>query len=307
MENLRGILFMVASMAAFAIEDAFLKAAAADLPVGQLIFVNCAFGTVIFGAIARAQGHALFARGAWGGMALVRNLSEMFSTLGYVTALALIPLSLAAAIIQASPILLTLAAALFLGETVGWRRWAAVVVGVIGVWVILRPGAEGFDPDALWAVASVLGLTLREIATRRVAASVGGMQLAFSACVMLTGLGVAMMAVEGGPVMPDAGGAGLLAGVVIFGTLGYGAVIAAARTGEIAVVTPFRYTRLLFALIIGAAIFAERPDAATLTGAGLIIGSGLYTLARERKRRKLLAQTAIPTTSPAAPVRLDNP
>ncbi|MEI4486566.1 DMT family transporter [Frigidibacter sp. MR17.14] len=307
MDNLRGILLMVASMACFAIEDAFLKAAAAGLPLGQLIFVNCVAGMLVFGTLARLQGRALFARGAWGGMALLRNTSEILSSFSYITALALIPLSLASAILQASPILMTLFAALFLGEMVGWRRWCAVAAGMAGVLVILRPGTEAFQPEAIWAVVSVLALTVRELATRRVSPEVGGMQIAFSACAMLTGLGAVMMAFEGGPVMPDAAEAGLLLGVVASGTLGYGAVIAAARTGEIAVVTPFRYSRLLFALVIGAVVFAERPDALTLLGAGLIIASGLYTLARERKRRKMLAQIAVPTTSLAPPVRLDKP
>ena len=281
--TLRGICLMVAAMAAFAIEDTLIKLAAADMPAGQVMALLGAAGTVIFALWSRAAGQRVFGpqvldRGLW-----TRNLFEVIGTLGFVTALTRIPLSTASAILQASPIVVMAGAALFLGEKVGWRRWSAVCVGFAGVMLILRPGAEAFDLNMLWAVLGVFGLAARDIVTRRMPPGLPTQAVATWGYVSITGLGLAMLAVSGGAVMPDARAAGLVAGAVAIGVLAYWAIIEATRAGDVSTIQPFRYSRLIFAMIIGAVVFAERPDALTLLGAVLIVGSGLYALARERR------------------------
>ncbi len=287
--NLPGILMMSASMALFSVEDAMIKLAAIDMPTGQIVLLNSLVGMTIFGLLSAARRENPLARGVWTGLPLLRTLTEMANTVFYVTALALIPLATSAAILQAAPILITAGAAIFFGEQVGWRRWTAIAVGLIGVLIILRPGAEGFRPAALLAVASTVTLAARELITRRIPPATGGMPLAFGACVGMTGLGLVMMQMQGGWVAPDARGWAVVLGVVISGSIGYTLVIGAARTGEVAVVTPFRYVRLPCAMLIAWPLFGEWPDGMTLIGSTLVIGTGLYTLYRERKKRRQAA------------------
>lgn len=279
---------MVMSMALFAVEDMFLKWAATDLPVGMVIFVAGAFGAPVFVVMARMEGKRTLVRAALHPAVMLRNAGEMVGTFAYITALAVVDLSTVSAVLQALPLAVTLGAALFMGETVGWRRWLAIAVGFAGVMVIIRPGMEGFQPQALWVLVTVLGLAVRDLATRAIPAECSAAQVSAWGLMSVGVLGALVM-VQGGAVMPDAGQAGAMFGALVFGTAGYWLVVSASRTGEVAVVSPFRYTRLVFAIAIGATVFDEVPDALTLTGAALIIGSGLYALARERARKRALS------------------
>lgn len=281
--NVSGILLMVASMAVFALEDALLKLTSHSLPTGQIILVNSLVGALIFGAMALGARQNPLDRQIWTGAPLLRTLSEMTSTACFITALVSIPLATASAVLQATPILITAAAALFLGEQVGWRRWTAIMVGLLGVLIILRPGAEGFQPETLWAVGSALALTGRELMTRRIPRSLSGPQLAFGAYLPMVVMGYVMMQAQGGWRSPGPGAMLLLAAVIIAGCVGYIMVISAARRGEVAVVTPFRYVRLPFAVIVAIVMLGEWPDAVTLLGSAIVVGAGLYTLLRERK------------------------
>lgn len=279
---------MVAAMALFAVEDMFLKWAAADLPVGMVIFVAGAFGAPVFALMARMGGQRILTRAALHPWVMLRNAGEMVGTFAYIKALALVPLSTVSAVLQALPLAVTLGAALLLREAVGWRRWSAIAVGFAGVLVILRSGMDGFRPEALWVLVTVAGLALRDLATRLLPAACSTAQVSCWGLMSVALLGAVMM-IPGGAVTPDAGHVAVLIGALVFGTAGYWAVVAASRTGEVSVVSPFRYARLIFAILIGAFVFDEVPDALTLIGAALIIGSGLYALACERARKRALS------------------
>jgi drug/metabolite transporter (DMT)-like permease len=285
-DNLRGILLMITSMAGFAMEDMFVKWAAVDLPPGQILLVLAVGGAPVFAALAWRQGKRLWSADVLLAPVVWRNTGEVVGTLGFITALALVPLSLAAAVVQAIPLAVTFGAAVFLGEQVGWRRWTAIAVGFLGVLIIIRPGMAGFDPQSLWAVLAVLGLAVRDLATRRVPPQVSSMQLSAWGFLSLIPLGAVMLAVTGGPVPMNAQHVGYLAGALGFSIAAYWSITAAMRVGEVSVTTPFRYSRLIFALIIGVVVFGETLDRWTLIGAALIIGSGLYTFARERRRSR---------------------
>lgn len=276
---------MVASMALFAVEDMFLKLAAADLPVGMVIFAAGAFGAPIFMLMARAEGGRTLNRAALHPAVLARNAGEMVATFAYINALAVVPLSTVSAVLQALPLAVTLGAAVILRESVGWRRWSAIAVGFAGVLVVIRPGFDGFRPEALWVLVTVAGLALRDLATRAIPRDCTSAQVSAWGLLSVTLLGAVMM-VQGGVMRPDALQAATLLGAVVFGSVGYWLVVSASRTGEVAVVAPFRYTRLVFAIAIGWAVFAETPDMPMLIGASMIIGSGLYALARERARKR---------------------
>ncbi|MCX8507927.1 MAG: DMT family transporter [Rhodobacteraceae bacterium] len=288
-DNLTGILLMVGSMAGFAIEDMFTKWLTGALPTGEVLFLFGLLGTPVFALMARMQGERTFSRAALSAPLLWRNGGEMAGTLGFIIAISLIPLAMVGSILQAMPLVVTAGAALFMGEKVGWRRWTAIGLGFAGVLLILRPGLEGFRPEALWAVLAVLGLSVRDLATRRVAADISSMQVGALGFLAVTLLGALMMLVTGGALWPAPLHCVWLTLSLVFGISSYWAITAAMRLGDMSVITPFRYTRLLFVLIIAAVAFGERPDAPTLWGAALVIGSGLYTLARERARQRALS------------------
>lgn len=287
MENLRGSLTMVFAMAMFAIEDALIKSLAGSLPTGQILIFLGLSGTILFSALCRWSGIALVSPVFLSRPVLLRNLSEVAGTLTFVTALTLIPLATASAFIQAAPLMMTLGAALLFGEQVGWRRWSAIVVGFIGVLLILRPFGGAFDPNTLFALAGVIFLTARDLASRRVPRSVPNILLAAYAFGTLIPAGLFLLALNGRVVLPQSSDWTQLWAIVGVGLIGYLAITAASRMGDVSVVTPFRYTRLPFALLLGLVIFGERPDLTTLLGAVLIVCAGIYTLLREAmlKRR----------------------
>ncbi|MDH3265302.1 MAG: DMT family transporter, partial [Paracoccaceae bacterium] len=230
---------------------------------------------------------------------LVRNSAEFFGTIGFVTALSLIPISTASVILQASPLVVTIGAALFLAERVGWRRWTAILVGLAGVIVILRPGMAGFDANALWAVLGVIGLSLRDLSTRRVPPEVTTLQLSAWAFAAVALAGLVLSLGPGAPkAMPSPQTLAELAFGLGFGLVGYALLTVAVRMGDLSVVAPFRYTRIIFALALGLLLFGERPDTPMLIGAALIVGSGLYTLLREARLRRRRA----PSPAAAAPL-----
>jgi drug/metabolite transporter (DMT)-like permease len=284
MDNLRGATVMVFAMLGFAVEDAVIKTLAASLPVGQIIGMLGVGGSIVFAVICRSQGQALWTRAFLAPSVILRNLAELIGAVGFVTAIALIPLSTASAILQAGPLLVTLGAAIFLGEPVGWRRWGAILVGFGGVLLIIRPGTSGFDWLSLYAVLGVLGLAVRDLATRRVKAAVSSFQLSMLAFMSLVPASAVLLIFGGVPLVhPSAGQWVLLSVTVLIGALAYFGITYAMRIGEISFVTPFRYSRMIFALIIGVVVFAEEPDALTLVGAAIIVASGLYTLWREQR------------------------
>lgn len=298
-ENLRGSILMVLAMAGFALEDLFIKRLAEVMPVGQIIMCLGFGGALVFGLVTRAQGRRLWSRDLLTRAVLLRNFGELVGTLGFVTAIALTPLSSASAILQATPLAVTLGAALFFGEAVGWKRWTAILVGFGGVLMVIRPGLDGFEPASLFALQGVIGLAIRDLATRAVPRTISSMQLSTYAFATLVPTGLILLAVGGTPSVPSAVAWRDLALALTFALAAYYAIVAAMRLGDVSVITPFRYSRLIFALIIGVTIFDERPDVWTLTGAAIIIASGLFTFWRERR----LARRGTAPSAPLAPNR----
>jgi drug/metabolite transporter (DMT)-like permease len=301
MENLRGSLLMVAAMAGFALEDVLIKQLAGSLPMGQVIALIGCGGALNFGLLTIVRGRRLLSPALLSRPVLLRNVAEAVAAVSFVAAIVLSTLSSASAILQTTPLALTLGAALFLGESVGWRRWTAIGVGFLGVLMIIQPGMAGFMPASLLAVVAVAAVALRDLASRAIPADVTGMQLAAWAFATLIPTGLLMMLGMGStPVLPSAPDLVRLAGAFIVGGIGYYALVGATRTGEVAVVVPFRYTRLVFAMILGALAFGERPDPLMLSGAALIVGAGVYTIWREaRIRHKPMAECVTSKTRSA--------
>ena len=290
-DNLRGALLMAAAMGGFALEDMFIKLLAEYLPTGQIIAILGAFGAIVFAIKARRAGQTVLSPLLLRPIVLARNLSEMIGTMGFVLSFVMASLATASAILQAAPLMVTLGAVLFLGEKVGWRRWAAIIVGFGGVLLIVRPGMNGFEPASILALIGVAGLAGRDVITRAMPKSVSTTQLSSWAFASIIPAGLILMAVMGeAPVLPGPVQMLHLACAMALGVVAYYGLVAAMRIGDLSFVQPFRYTRILFALVVAILVFGERPDGLTLLGAAVIVGAGLYTLWREQvtKRARLL-------------------
>lgn len=285
-DNLTGILLMLAAMALFAVEDLFLKWLAVGLPLGQIVLASGLLGAPVFVLMAWRSGRGIFVKDALHPAVMARNIGEMIGTASFVAALAVVPLGTVAAVLQAMPLAVTMGAALIYREKVGWRRWTAIGVGFAGVLLVIQPGAEGFQLASLLVLVTVAGMSLRDLASRAIPAWVTTAQVSAWGLMAVSVLGAGMLAVTGGARTVDASEGVILMGAVLFGTAGYWAVTSATRTGEVSVVAPFRYARLVFSMTLGVIFLAERPDALTLLGAGLIVASGLYAFARERARKR---------------------
>ncbi|SLN42394.1 Riboflavin transporter [Pseudoruegeria aquimaris] len=291
MQNLRGILLMIAAMAGFALADMFIKLATATLPSGQILMVMGAGGAALFATLCLYRRIPMASKAFFHPMILTRNLSEAVGGASFVTAFALTDLSTTSAIMQASPLIITMGAALFLHEPVGPRRWFAIGLGFLGMLIVIRPGLSGFEAASLFAVAGVVALSIRDLATRATPDHIPTPLMAVYAFLLLVPTGAAILPFEGPPAWPDGTTSLWLGAMILFAFLGYFAVTASVRSGALGVIAPFRYSRIVFAMILGIAVFGERPDGFTWLGTALIVGSGLYAFLREtRVARQQAAQ-----------------
>lgn len=279
-DNLRGSLFMVASMAGFAVEDMFIKAAARQVPVGQVLVLMGVLGIGWFALQARQAGVPAFPAAFLSRTMILRSGFEVVGRLFYSLAVAFTPLSVASAILQATPLVVVAGAAVIFGERVGPRRWLLTLLGFLGVLVILRPGLDGFDALSLLAVVGLIGFAGRDLATRAAPPALSNAQLGVAGFAVLGVSGVIILFWQGGPALPSPLAALQMLGAAGFGILGYSYLTRAMRTGEVSAVTPFRYTRLLFAMVLGITLFGERPDLPTIIGSAMIVGCGVLILTR---------------------------
>jgi drug/metabolite transporter (DMT)-like permease len=289
-ENLRGIAFMMTAMAAFTVSDACVKHLATVLPLFQVITLRGILTLVLMVAIARMSG-GLQLGAVWRVRRLVgmRALAEVGSTVTFFAALLHLPFATLSAILQSLPLAITLCAALFLGEKVGWRRMGAILVGFVGVIVIIRPGAESFNTWSLMALLSVAIVVVRDLASRRLPPDVPSVTVALIGAMGVTVLSAVLSAATPWQPIPLREGALILlaSGAVV---VGYIFIVRVMRVGEVGVTVPFRYTSLIWAALIGWLFFAEVPDLWTVAGGVLVVGSGLFTLARERRLARLAAE-----------------
>lgn len=274
---------MTASMAAFTVNDTFIKSLSDEIPLFQALFVRGLFVSVLIAlaAIVVGQLRLRHSRRDWY-LLILRALADVGAAYFFLTALFNMPLANATAILQALPLTVTLAGVLFLGEVIGWRRIAAILVGFAGVLMIIQPGAEGFNAYSLYVVVAVGFVTVRDIAARRLSREVPSLTAAWIVAIAVT-LFAAPFAVTGRWVEPSA-----LAWFQFFGSSlaifgGYLFSVMAMRVGDIASIMPFRYTSLLFALVLGYMIFEDWPNWLAQTGAAIVVAMGLFTWIRERR------------------------
>lgn len=295
-DNLRGAGLMMLAMAGFVLNDTTVKMAGDTLPLAQLLFLRGVISTVLLYAVARRMGAIRFDLPAreWGLIAL-RSFADLGATFFFVTALLNMPLANVTAIMQALPLTVTLAAALVFREPLGWRRLSAIGIGFCGVLLIVRPGVEGFSAWSLFALAAVGLVTIRDLAARRLAHSTPSATVALVGALLIALFAALGTALEGWkPVDLRSGALVSVAGLLVI--VGYIASVATMRVGDVGFVSPYRYTGMIWALLLGFVAFGEWPELPTLVGAAIVVATGLFTLYRERVTGRRDRAVAPPST-----------
>ena len=284
-ENIRGAIFMSVNMLAFVVNDAFMKFLFIDISIYQAIFLRGVITIPMLALMAVYRNQLTFSvnKSDWKYIWL-RVAGEVGAAVFFLSALAQIPLANVTAILQAVPLTVTMAAALFLRETVGWRRWLAIIIGFLGVTIIVRPGVDGFSVYSLYAIAAVFCVTIRDIATRKLSKDVPTSLVALITGVAITLYGAIMLpSVAWIPLTATHWFLLTLAAIAI--VFGYVFSVLAMRTGETSFIAPFRYTAMIWAIGLGIILFNDWPDNLTLLGTTIVIATGIYSFHREKVRQ----------------------
>ncbi len=283
-DNMRGAGLMALGMAGFTLNDSVMKFVGTDFDLFQAIFVRGVFATILIGLLAWRAGafHSRPDKRDRGLIAL-RSVAELGATFCFLTALINMPLANVTAILQTLPLTVALAAFFFYGERFRWHRGIAILVGLVGVLFIVRPGTEGFNNYSLLALVAVLFVTLRDMTARNLSRGVSSLLVAFVTSLVIT-FAAGLVSVWLNRWMAlSAGQAGYLALAAVFIFVGYYCAIAAMRVGDVSFVSPFRYTAMIWAILLGWLVFRDIPSGWTSLGMAVIAGAGLYTWMRERK------------------------
>ncbi len=283
-DNMRGAGLMALSMAGFTLNDSVMKFVGSDFDLFQAIFIRGIFATFLIGLLAwRAGGFSKRPDKRDGRLIALRSVAELGATFCFLTALINMPLANVTAILQTLPLTVALAAFFVYGERFRWHRGIAILIGLVGVLFIVRPGTEGFNNYSLLALVAVLFITLRDLTARNLSRSVSSMLVAFiTSLAITTASGLVSVWLNRWTALSP-GQAGFLALAAVFIFVGYYCAIAAMRVGDVSFVAPFRYTAMIWAILLGLMVFGDVPNKWTSLGMVIIAGAGLYTWLRERK------------------------
>lgn len=298
MGNIRGSIWMVLAMFGFAIEDTLLKAASSSVPVGQILMLFGLGGMLGFLLLTWKRGEQALVPELKSPTLITRAIFEISGRLFFLLSLAFNTLSSTSAILQATPLAVTLGAAVFFKERVSWQRWTAIAVGFLGVLLIVQPSANAFQATSVLAILGMIGFAGRDLATRAAPPTLSSVQLGVYGFAVLVPTGFFYALATDGFMWPTLwSGAAILGGTLV-GIGAYYSLTIAMRTGQISFVTPFRYSRLLFGIALGMLIFAEQPNSMTLLGSAVVVCSGVFILIR--KDRGVASKPQSETQSKAA-------
>jgi drug/metabolite transporter (DMT)-like permease len=278
---LRGILLLVASTVFFSVGDVITKQLALTLPAPEVAWMRYATFALLVVPFVLLKGGVGLLRSRRPGLQVVRGFGMVGSSLMFIEGLRYLPVADATAIFFVSPILIMALSVVFLGETVGWRRWTAAAVGLLGVLIVIRPGTGAFQAAAFLPVLGAASWAVGAVVTRKMSGDSALTMLAYSAVV---GSLVLSAALPFGWVTPGwrEMGLGLCMGVLF--SIGQCFVVLAYRHGSASLIAPFSYVQLIWSGALGYLVFGSLPDSWTMTGACIIAMSGLYTAYRERVR-----------------------
>ena len=280
-QNIKSISLMIAAMGCLTLTDMLIKITSKTLPIGQVMMIYGIGALVVFWALLHIKREPIQLSLLTNPAVVWRNVGDLLAINSMFLALVYVPLSTIGAVIQAVPILVTAAAALFLGERVGTRRWLAIVIGFLGTLFIIQPGAATFDITTAFVLIAAVGMALRDITTKLVRDSFSTLLLSSYTSVLFIISGSVLLIISGGAIVPDLWMTAILAAMIASGSLGFFFTTKAVRLGDVSVVIPFRYTRILFSLAAGTLILGEQVNAVMLFGSALTILSGLYIWRRE--------------------------
>ena len=272
---------MIIAMGCLTLTDLLIKVASQTLPIGQVMISYGVGSLIVFWVLLRIKGESIRLSPLTNPTVIFRNIGDLIALNGMFLALVYVPLSTIGAVIQTVPILVTAAAALFLGERVGMRRASAIFVGFLGALLIIQPGAASFDITAILVLIAAIGMALRDIATKLVRENLSTLLLTFYSCFLFIISGSVLLIINGGASVPVVGNSVTIAAMIVTGSLGFFFMTEAVRLGEMSVVSPFRYTRLLFSMAAGILILGEQVNTYMIIGSALTILSGLYIWRRE--------------------------
>lgn len=297
--NARGIVAMLGAMAAFAFGDALMKLSTGYLPAGESIFVRGIIASTLIWILAAKRGALEHLPRLLHPRLPLRTLGDMGGSFFYITALPHMPLAEAAAILQTNPLLVTAAAAIFLGEKVGWRRWSATAVGFVGALMIIQPGSSSFTWASVLVILALFFAVMRDVVTRKlIGIPVILITATAATCTMLASLAFIPFEAWQMPTAFDilrlsAAGGCMLAGQIL--------VVISIQAGDVSAVVPFRYSAIVWTLLLSAAIWHYLPNALTMAGIFVVAAAGLYTFFREQTLRRNMSaslQRAEPTANP---------
>jgi drug/metabolite transporter (DMT)-like permease len=281
--NRLGIVLIIVSMAFFTMADLFLKFSSEFVTTGQITLALGVGGTFMFWVLLARKGETVFSSVFYEAPVILRTAGELVATLFIILALTYASFTSVAVILQTLPLLLTLCSFLFLKERVGIHRLSAILLGFGGVLLIIRPGTDGFDAYSLLAILAVIGMTMRDFGSRLVGSHISNERLAIFGTLGQIILGIGLMTFEEGHSIPSLEVTLYLVGMVVFASVAILLVTKAMRIGEISAVSPFRYSRLFFGMLVGIVVLGETVDQIMIIGSAIIIFSGLYLWLRERK------------------------
>ena len=279
--NLKSIMLMVIAMGCLTLTDMLIKIVSRTLPIGQVMILYGVGALAVFWGLLRIKGESIQLSPLTNPAVVWRNVGDLIAMNGMFLALVYVPLSTIGAVIQAVPILVTAFAALFLGERVGLKRASAILIGFLGTLLIIQPGAANFDITATLVLIAAVGMAMRDIATKLVRENFSTLLLSFYSCFLFIFSGIILLSLKGVPSVPDVANSAIIGSMIVAGCMGFFFMTEAVRLGEMSVVIPFRYTRLLFSMAAGILILGEQVNAIMLIGSALTILSGLYIWRRE--------------------------
>lgn len=278
--NLEGASWMTLAMLGYVVNDAFIKKAVEDLELFQAVCIRGVLIVAILSLVARARGELVDLRRHAHPMVGLRVAMEAASTVLYLLALSRLPLASVTAVLQLVPVAVTFVAARVLREAVSWHRVGAVVAGFAGVLLVVRPGTDAASPWFLAALAAMTTVVAREVVTTRVPGSIPSLVLALATATVIATMGGVVSVVEGwAPI--DVEHVVLLAVAAAFLSVAYTASVVAVRVGEISFTAPFRYSILVFAIVLQIVVFGDVPDALTFVGSAVVAAAGVYALVHE--------------------------
>ena len=285
-ENFSGALLMMICMGAFVLNDAFVRLAGNTLPLGQILFIRSLLTTVVLLAFALYGGvFRITVPKADKWRIFFRSIAEALTAYFFLTAVMNMPFANVTAILQILPVTVTLAAAFVFKEKVGVFRITLIILGFLGVILIINPSTDGFNFYAFYALIAVVLITIRDLITRKLSSEVPTLIPTVSASIGVLLFSIILMINTPLQSLNTQNSIYIIL-AAFFIIFGYYSAVLVMRSGEISFISPFRYTAILFALILGFIFFDEQPDEIALLGIVIVMLSGIILMMRNSAVKK---------------------